>query len=151
MTFTAVTPTNFQTDRADLNTCLGLLIADFMTVVPNAVRKHWSELPASLTGEGPFVYVGDITETIVHDLQTRGTMFTGDIGYVDVLADPQQTNDRVAVFADYIREWFTVNARIMPRGILAQTGFREGEISQGTLRFTDARVSYFFQVMEGRA
>lgn len=151
MSFTAVTPTDFQTDRADLNAALDILFDNFMAYVPGIVRKHWSELPASLTGEGPFVYLGDIRENISHDMQTRGTYFLGEIGYVDVLVDSQETNDRINVFADYMREWFTVNARIMPRGILQQTGLTEGELSQGVLRFANPRIQYQFWVGEGRA
>ena len=79
-------------------------------------------------------------------------MFSGSIGYVDVIADPQETNTRCNAFADYMREVFTANARIFTTGIFQQTGLRDGtELTQGNARMTDLLVDWTFVViLEGR-
>ena len=150
MTITAVAPTQTQTDRQDLNDLLAAIVNAFTSAHPSVVRKYWSEVPASLTGEGPLVYQGEISETIEHDSGTRRTLFRGTIGYVDVLADPQETNARINAWADFMRDWFTANVRTLVRGVLAQTGFTEGELSQGALQFANPTLAFTFTVQEGR-
>ena len=164
MTYPVVTPVNLSPSRQALNDALSAIIAAFITANPTVVRKYWSEVPQSLTGEGPFVYQGPIDETITHDAGTRSTMFRGSIGYVDVLADPQETNTRVNTFADFMREWFTANYTILVNttvngvatpyyGILQQTAFVDGptELVQGAnVRLTDARLEFTFNPLEGR-
>ena len=164
MVFPVVTPANLSPARQALNDALSAIIAAFITANPTVVRKYWSEVPQSLTGEGPFVYQGPINETISHDAGTRSTLFEGHIGYVDTLADPQETNTRVNTFADFMREWFTANYVILVSttvsgvptpyyGILEQTAFVDGptELVQGApVRLTDARVEFRFNPLEGR-
>ena len=164
MVFPVVTPVNLSPSRQALNDALSAIIAAFITANPTVVRKYWSEVPQSLTGEGPFVYQGPINETISHDAGTRSTLFEGHIGYVDILADPQETNTRVNTFADFMREWFTANYVVLVSttvsgvptpyyGILEQTAFVDGptELVQGApVRLTDARVEFRFNPLEGR-
>ena len=149
-TFTATVPSSWQTRRQDLNDALSAIIAAFQAAVPGVIRRQWSELPDTLMAEGPFIYLGDITESIQHDAQTRTTTFTGVIGYVDTLADREETNTRINVFADYMRDLFTANVRIMPTGVLVQTGFTEGELGQGNVRMTDPHLTFVFRIQEGR-
>ena len=59
MTFSPVIPTTWDPTRQNINDFMTAIIAGFMAAVPGVVRKQWSELPASLTGEGPFVYLGE--------------------------------------------------------------------------------------------
>lgn len=160
MVYSPVIPTTWNPTRQALNDILTAIIAGFQAAVPGVIRKYWSELPQSLTGEGPFVYQGAINETILHDSGTRQTLYRGSIGFVDVLADPQETNTRENAFADYMREVFTANARISVGatgtgsvdGILQQVGLVDGptELVQGNARLTDMRVDFTFTVLEGR-
>ena len=160
MTYTVVIPSQWNPTRQALNDILSAIIAGFQAAVPGVVRRYWSEVPASLTGEGPFVYQGEINEAIVHDQSTRQTVYTGSLGYVDVLADPQETNTRQNTFADYMREVFTANARISVGatgtgsvdGILEQVALVDGptELVQGNARLTDMRLDFRFTVLEGR-
>jgi hypothetical protein len=112
---TAVIPSSFQTDRQDVHALL-IAIADAWIsyaetngIVHGLVRKRWHTLPEDLSDEGPFVYITEISERIVHDYGTRTTTFEGGLAYVDVLSDPEQTDDRVNSFADYMRDVFTAN------------------------------------------
>ena len=162
MTYSPIIPiTQWETYRLDLNTALLEMIAAFQAVVPNVVRKAWSEIPASLTGEGPFIYLGDINEQISHSgadqaapvaNSLRRTVFSGTVGYVDVAADNQEANDRANTFADYMRELFTANARILGPGILVQTDLQDGSpISQGQLTgFMHLVVVWQYVVLDGR-
>ncbi len=164
MTFPIVTPVNLSPSRQALNDALSALLTAFIAANPTVVRKYWSEVPQSLTGEGPFVYQGPINETIVHDVGTRSTLFTGYIGYVDILADPQETNTRINAFADFMREWFTANYWVLVNttqggnpipyyGILQETALIDGptELVQGAnVRLTDVRLEFTFNPLEGR-
>jgi hypothetical protein len=147
---TPVVPSVWSTTRVDLQAALVDILDAFIAAVPGIIRKVWTEVPSSLTGEGPFVYVGDITEEIKHDFGTRSTIFRGVMGYVDILAAPQETNDRIAVFCDYMRDLFTANARILGYGILEQVGLTETELIQGTIRMTNTTVSWTFDILQGR-
>ena len=160
MAYTVVIPSTWNPTRQALNDILAAILAGFTASVPGVVRKYWSELPASLTGEGPFVYQGAIHEAILHDGGTRQTVYSGSLGYVDVLVDPQETNTRENAFADYMREVFTANARISVGAtgtgsidaILQQTALVDGptELVQGNARLTDMRLDFTFTVLEGR-
>jgi len=159
MTYTVTIPSSWNPTRAALNDMLEAIIVGFQTAVPGIVRKYWSEVPASLTAEGPFVYQGPVHEQILHDMGTRQTVYTGTLGYVDVFADPQETNDRQNKFADYMREVFTANARVSVASgtgsidaIFQQVLLIDGptELVQGHARLTDMRVEFTFTVLEGR-
>ena len=160
MTYSPDIPTTWNPTRQALNDMLSAIIAGFQAAVPGVIRKYWSEVPQSLTAEGPFVYQGSINEVITHDSGLRSTTFSGSIGYVDVLANPQETNTRCNAFADYMREVFTANARISVGatgtggvdGILQQVALVDGptELVQGNARLTDMRLDFTFQVLEGR-
>ncbi|MDD5305528.1 MAG: hypothetical protein PHS14_20700 [Elusimicrobia bacterium] len=158
--YTVNIPPVWNPSRQALNDILSAILAAFMANTPGVIRKYWSELPQSLTGEGPFVYQGPINETIVHDQGTRATTYNGYLGYVDVLADPQETNTRCNAFADYMREMFTFNARISvgstgtgsTDAVLRETRLVDGptELVQGNARLTDVRLEFEFNVLEGR-
>lgn len=153
MTFSPIVPiTHWETNRQDLNDALSAMIASFQGVVPGVVRKTWSEIPASFTGEVPLIYLGDITETIVHDAGLRHTLFSGSLGYVDSAPDNQEANTRANTFADYMRELFTANDHLVSgTGILQQTGLREVAESQGPLRgFMHLVIDFTYTVQEGR-
>lgn len=152
MTVPTITPpTNTQTNRQDLNDLLAALIAAFIAAHPTVTRKFWSEVPASLTGEVPFVYTGPINEQIAHDSGTRGTLFTGELGYVD-RGDPQEVNTRINTFADFMRDWFTANSRALPAGTFEQTAFIDGgELTQGNAVTANPKIAFRFFVQEGRS
>lgn len=151
MPFTPIIPASYQQDRKDLQDALLALIDAFIASTSFAiVRKFWSELPNTLTGEGPFVALGDITETITHDISLRTTVYTGALWYVDWLTDPSEYNDRVAVFADHMRDLFTANPTITGRGLLQQVGFQESELRQGVMNFGAPQVLFTYNVQEGR-
>lgn len=149
--FTVVIPSSYQEDRQQLNEAIGALIDAFIVSQDYAIgRVFASELPASLTGEGPLIVLGDITETIKHDISLRTTVWTGAIWYVDWLTDPSETNNRVSIFADHMRDLFTANPTITGRGLLEQVGFQEGELQQGQLVFTAPQLLFAYTVQEGR-
>jgi hypothetical protein len=159
MTFPVNVPANLSPSRQALNDALSAILAAFMTAQPTVVRRYWSELPASLNGEAAFVYQGPINETITHDAGTRSTVFRGSLGYVDYIADPEETNTRCNTFADFMREWFTANYHILVNtssgpyyGILEQTALIDGptELVQGSTRMTDVRLEFTFNPLEGR-
>jgi len=149
--FVPIIPTSYQTDRQDLNDALEALIDAFIQSTNyGVVRKFWSQMPASLTGEGPMVVLGDITEAVKHDESLRITVYTGSIWYIDWLTDPAEYNTRVNTFADMMRDLFTANPTISPRGLLEEVGFQEGEIRQGTLVFGAPQLLFRWNVLEGR-
>lgn len=151
MPYSVVIPSSWDPLRQDLNDALMAMIAGFQAVVPTAVRKAWSEIPQSYTGETPLVYLGEITEGITHDSGLRTSLFTGLIGYVDVSPDNQEANTRANSFADYFREVFTANARVIPPGILQETGLREAPAAEGPLTgFMHLVLDYTYKVQEGR-
>ena len=161
MVYAVVTPSVANASRQALNDIISAIFAAYIAANPTVVRKYWSEVPQSLTGEGPFVYQGAIDEAITHDQGTRQTVYTGSIGYVDVLADPEETNTRENSFADLVREWFTANARISVGAtgtgsvdaVLQQTALVDGptELVQGaSVRLTDVRADFQMIVLEGR-
>ena len=161
MTITAVLPTSYQTNRQNVHALL-IAIADawiaycqtnLATMFHNqgVVRVAWHHLPEDLSGEGPFVYIGDIRERVTHDQQTRLTVFSGTLGYVDVLADPFETDDRVNAFSDYMRDIFTANARQLDPGMFQQTGASDApDVREGPYPFAHFVVDWTFTVQEGR-
>jgi hypothetical protein len=152
MPYTPVVPTTrWETDRADTNDFLMAMLGAFQAAVTGVVRQRWTEIPASFTGEVPLVYLGPITETILHDSGLRQTTFTGEIGYVDHAPDNQEANDRANVFADYMRELFTANARIKPTGILREVQLAEAPTSQGPLTgFMHLVLQWEWVIQQGR-
>ena len=161
MPYAPVIPTSWNPTRQALNDMIAAIMASFTAAVPGVVRRYWSELPQAVDGETPFVYQGPINENILHDAGTRQTTYTGYIGYVDVIADPQETNTRANAFADYMREVWTANARVSLGAtgtgsidaILQQTGITDGpsELTQGAnVRLVDMHMEFQFLVLEGR-
>lgn len=152
MTLNAVViPSSYTTDRQELNDALEAIIDAFIASTSFAIiRKFWSELPNTLTGEGPFVAIGDIVETIRHTEGLRITLYTGSLWYVDWISDPVEYNERVNVYADHMRDLFTANPTITSRGLLQQVGFQEGELRQGTMTFGAPQLLFTYNVQEGR-
>jgi len=147
-----VIPSSYQTNRQDLDDALEAIMNAFIASNSYAiVRKFWHELPATLAGEGPFVAVADVQETIRHTEGLRITLFTGSMYYVDWITDPIEYNTRVNLFADQMRDLFTANPTITNRGLLQQTGFQTGELSQGNLRFGAPQLLFTYNVQEGRS
>ncbi len=98
------------------------------------------------------VYVGRIVEQSTEDDRAiRQTVFSGVIGYCDTLADPRETSDRVNVFADFMRELFTFNARMLPQGVFYIDGIDDApEVKQGVNVYqTDVQLSWRFVVLRG--
>ena len=152
MTYTVVVPTTrWETNRQDLNDALDQIVAAFQAQVPNVIRKFFSELPETYTGEVPLVYLGELTETLIHDAGLRQTTWAGQIGYVDTSPDNREANTRANTFADYMREMFTANARVIPPGILRQTDLRETRAEQGSIRgLMHLVLGFEYVVQEGR-
>lgn len=152
MPYAPVIPVTWDPTRQDVNDFLYSIIAAFQSAVPGVVRKQWSEIPQSFTGETPLVYLGALSEEISHDMGLRTTTFIGQIGYVDISPDNQEANTRANSFADYFREVFTANARILPPGIFQQTGLHEQPATQGPLQgFMHLVVDFTYRVQEGRS
>lgn len=152
MTYTAIVPVDRWTPtRANLNTALGDMIAAFQAVVPGVVRAYWSELPPTFAGETPTVWLGDLTETITHDAGLRTTVYAGTIEYVDQAPDNEEANSRANAFADYFRELFTANARVLGAGILQETGLTETPATDGPLlAWMHLVLTFTYTVQEGR-
>lgn len=146
-----VIPTSWQTNRADIQAAIVAIVDAFIASTDYAiVRKVWHTMPQSLAGEGPFVAIGAITETVRHTEGLRITTFEGTLAYVDQLQDNMEVDDRINVWSDRMRDLFTANARIIPFGMLEQTGLEEGELSQGALRFAAPTLAWRYVVQEGR-
>lgn len=151
MTFTPVIPTTWDTTSLYISQFIDAIIAGFQAAVPGVIRKQWSDIPASFTGEVPLVYVGDVTESILHDMGLRQTTFAIRIGYVDVSPDNPEANTRANSFRDYMREVFTANARIYSTGIFQQVGIHDEPASQGPLvGFMHLVLDATFVILEGR-
>lgn len=117
MTITATIPTTFTTDRQDVHDLLMAIATgwiaycqtNFTGLTPGIVRAARHTMPEDLSGEGPLVFIGEIHERITHDMQTRETVFEGDLAYADTLGEPEETDARVNAYADYMRDTFTAN------------------------------------------
>ena len=154
-----VMPTLSQTDRQDIHSgvlaMLNLFTATYATDprfgVGGIQRVNYHALPRLRTGEGPFVYLSDITETVHHDSGTRTTTFKGSFGYVDTLVNPEDTDDRVNAWADFMRDVCTVNARMLPVGIFQEVGLHEAEMPEGgPADLTNVLLEWEFVIQEGR-
>lgn len=151
MTFTPIIPSSYQEDRVELIEAIQALIDAFIVSQSYSIgRIFWSELPSSLTGEGPMIVLGDINETITHDISLRTTVFSGTITWIDWLTDPDEASMRAAIFADHMRDLFTANPTITGRGLLQQTGYQEAELRQGQLAMNAPQLLFTYTVQEGR-
>jgi len=157
MPFTPVIPSSYQTNRVDLMEALAAIVDAFIVSQSYAIgRQFQSALPASLSEEGPLIVIGDVQESITHaegqgsqGSGLRTTVFSGDLFYVDWVTDRAEAADRVDVWADHMRDLFTVNARTLPNGVLEQRGLQEGELNQGSLVFTAPSIQFTYTVLEG--
>lgn len=151
MPYVPVIPASYQTNRQDLNDALEAIVNAFIVSESYAIgRKFQSEMPDTLTAEGPLIVLGDITEAIQHTMQLRITTFTGTLIYVDWMTDRQEYNTRVNRFADHMRDLFTYNrSTVNPDAVLQQTGFEEGEMQLGNMVFGVPSVTYTYVIQEG--
>jgi len=151
MPYTPVIPASYQTNRQDLNDAIEALIDAFIVSESYAVgRVFVSELPDSITGEGPMIVLGDITETIRHTMQLRITTFNGDLWYLDWWTDRVETNARVNRWADRMRDLFTYNVSLVNANAeLRQIGFEEGELRQGNIVVNAPHITFQYVVQEG--
>lgn len=150
---TAALPSVWQTDRQDIQNAITQMAALFVTTYPGYVLKVSQERPTDpATGEVPLIYIGRIREVILHDQGTRQTTFEGEIGYCDRQVPPDEWNTRANIYADFMREVMTVNARMLPAGIFEETGFDDApEVKQGTSVFaSDVQISWRYVILEGR-
>jgi len=151
MSFTPVIPSSYQTDRQDLNGAIAALIDAFILSESYAVgRIFWSEVPASLTGEAPMIVLGDIVESVSHDMQVRITTFTGTLWYIDWITDRAEFNTRVNRWADRMRDLFTYNVSLVnPKAELRQTGLQESELRQGDIVVGAPSLTFQYIVQQG--
>lgn len=153
MPFTPVIPSSYRTDRQDLHDAIEALIDAFILSRSYTVGRVWlGEMPDNYMAEGPMIVLGDITETTVHDIQSRTTTFTCALYWIDVLSDREEFGNRVDAFADYMRDLFTYNSRLVDpaAGELYQTGFTDGEQTQGVFSFGAPRLDFIYRVQVGR-
>lgn len=151
-TITIPTVENIQSWRRDLHDGVLAMLEAFTAAYPDYVRCSHHALPLGRLGEGPYVYIADIRESIEHTEGLRITTFAGAFGYVDTLVDPEETDDRVNLWADYMRDVCTANVRMLPPGVFAQTGLHEEELPEGSLApQTNVVIEWRFTVQEGRA
>lgn len=153
MTYSPIIPTApyTQTNRQNLSAALVELVDAFIvseTYTCGRVVKV--AMPSSLIGEGPMIVIGTITEQVTHDDQTRTTLFSGELFYVDWVTEPEELNARVDRWADKMRDLFTANPSLLTIGILQQQSFQEGELNQGNLVFAAPSIQWTYSIMEGR-
>ena len=149
---TVVLPGSFQTWRADVRAGVLAMLNLFTASYPAVARVNYHALPMLRVGEGPFVYLSQIVETVSHDADTRLTVFGGSFGYVDDLINPEDTAGRIDVWADFMRDVCTANARMFPFGMFEQTGLHEGEMPEGgPAELTNVLLDWRFTVNEGRS
>lgn len=147
-----VMPSNLQTWRHDVRAGVLAMLNLFTANYPNVTRINYQALPRLRVGEGPFCYLSDIVEAIIHDSGTRTTLFTGSFGYVDSLVNPEDTADRVDVWADFMRDVCTANARMLPYGMFEETGLHEAEMPEGgPADLTNVLLNWRFFIQEGRS
>lgn len=151
MSFVPVIPTVYQHDRVDLNDALVAIIDAFILSEDYEVgRRMWSEMPDSLTGEGPFVAIGNITESVTFTAQLVQTTFSGSLYYCDWYTNRQEYGRRVDRWADRMRGLFEVNrSTVNPSAVLQQSGLTEGELVQGGLPFGAPQLAFTYTIMRG--
>lgn len=144
-------PPQWQTDRQDLQAACLAMLNLFVGSYADYIRAVYTERPLTTVGEGPFVYVGKIVEVTLQDQGIRQTSFHGVFGYVDVLVEPRETSDRVNVFADFMRELLTYNARMLAPGIFYVDGLDDApEVKQGiSIWQTDVQLTWHWVIQRG--
>lgn len=114
----------------DLGAALTAIWQDQATATPAQLRKVYRSQPGSI-GETPCAYIGNVSETVIHDAGTR-TRTTGvDVVLVDTYSgDNLQTSDRVDVLTDLITDRFDLvtNVQRVGSSIINYTGYRDTDI-----------------------
>lgn len=142
-------PGTYNTDRETLYAGIEALVEAFIASESYAVGRAYRAALETLTGEVPVVVLGDVTETIVHDVQTRRTVFGGTMWYIDWMTSREEYVARVNRWADRIRDLFTYNARLMETGELVQTRFTPGELTQGRVTLGAPSITFEWRVQGG--
>jgi hypothetical protein len=152
MTYSPIIPTDYQTDRQDLNDALAAIVDAFIASESYKVgRMFVSEMPDSFTAEGPLIVLGDIDEQVSFTDQSWATLFSGKIIYIDWMTDRVEYNARVNVWADKMRQLLAVNrSTVNPAAILQQTGFNDGiETRQGSIIVGAPEIAFTYHVRRG--
>lgn len=152
MSFTPILPSSYQSDRQDLCDALEALIDAFIQQQSYTIgRVFLMSMPDNYMAEGPIIAIGDITEQVVHDAQTRTTTFSGSLFYLDTFPDHAEYRARVNAFADKMRDLFTENPRIVnpDAGELYEQGFAEDERTQGPFTFGAPHLDFVYRIQEG--
>ena len=152
MSFTPVIPTTYTSNRQDLCDGLAALVDAFIVSEDHEIgRMFLDEIPDSFTAEGPLIVIGEITEEVVHDAQTRTTTFRGALFFFDTFPDHGEYRRRVNAFADHMRDLFTENPRLInpAAGELYQIAFQEDERTQGRLTFGAPHIDWIYRIQEG--
>lgn len=144
-----VIPSSYNTDREDLYEGVEALLDAFIASESYDVGRTYRSALETLTGEVPVVVLGDVTETIVHDIQTRRTVFGCTMWYIDWMTSREEYIARVNRWADRIRDLFTYNARLLETGELVQTAFTPGELAQGRVTLGAPSITFEWRVQEG--
>lgn len=145
-------PTTYNTNREDLYRAVEALIEAFIASEDYEVGRAYRSALETLTGEVPVVVLGDVSETIVHDAQTRRTVFGCTMWYIDWMTSREEYIARVNRWADRIRDLFTYNARILrdeTDGELVQTSFTPGELTQGKVTLGAPSITFELRVQGG--
>lgn len=149
---TPVIPSSYQTNRQDLCDALEALIDAFIVSENYEIgRVFLMDMPDTFTAEGPTIAIGEITESVVHDMQTRTTTFSGSLFWLDVFPSHEEYRARVNTWADHMRDLFTENPSIVnaASGVLEQVAFMEDERQQGAFTIAAPHVDFVFRIQEG--
>lgn len=149
MTFAPVIPTSYQADRETLYAGIEAIVEAFIASESYQCGRTYRSALSTLTGEVPMVVMGDVTEAILHDAQTRRTTFRGDLWYLDWLTAPEEYVARVNRWADRMRDLMTYNAMTLGYGELVQTAFTPGELRQEKVVVGAPYLTYEWRVQGG--
>lgn len=146
------------TFRNDIVVALLAVLNAQKAATPTQLRAVYSARPGSFP-EVPCAYIGERSETIRHDAQTRTRTFTGlSVVLVDTFVDATQTSDRMDDLVDLLVDRFTAAYAQVPGGgsILQMNAASDTEIvlsgDAGSVNYRGVVLSFGETfVMEGRA
>lgn len=141
------------TFRHDLVAALKTTLDAYVVANPTLLRAAYRTRPASVH-ETPMAYIGGRSESIVHDSGTRTRTFAPTVVIVDVLADNQETGDRMDIVVDALVDIFTANPHAVSGStLLEQTGVDDVDLDWGGGVIYRAAVLTFARcsIQEGRS
>lgn len=136
--------------RQDIRSAMLVILDGIQTANPEKLRRVWRARPASYTGETPLAYVGRLEETWRHDSGTRVRVITGEVVFIDTLAESTETTDRVDVLVDLVCDAFTAHPHI-GTGEFEGKGVRDEEERQGPAPLSATSVHFEATIQEGRS